>query len=209
MKVIEAVLSGIELWQVASFFITGAIAWCTTVYFQARKLIRTVKKTENKLAAICDKVEEMAATVKKELTWNSGLSSKDMIATIGASLGKMEAWNTAILNQSGIAAWRSDSCGDMDWVNAAFTHHTGYGLEGLRGCLWLNLVCEEDRQRVEGQWLRCLERCSPFTTTFSLAPGDSNSETVLMQAQPFFSSQKQGGNLLGYAGTLQMVGDNK
>jgi len=201
VKVIEAVLSGIELWQVASFFITGAIAWCTTVYFQARKLINTVKKTE-------EKVKEITRVCAKELSYNGGTSIKDVLDSLNAAFGRMEAWNTALLNQSGIAAWRTDACGDMDWVNAAFTHHTGYGLEGLRGCLWLNLVCEEDRQRVEGQWLRCIERCSPFTTTFSLAPGDSNSETVLMQAQPFFSPQKQGGNLLGFAGTLQMVGDN-
>lgn len=199
MKVIEAVLSGIELWQVVSFLVTGAVAWGTTVFFQARKVIRTVKETE-------EKVKEITTITKRELQWNGGLSIKDTLDALSASFGRMEAWNTALLNQSGIAAWRTDACGDVDWVNAAFTHQTGMGIEHLRGSLWLSMVCEDDRARVEGQWLKCIERASPFMTTFMMPPGDDNCETVLMQAQPFFSPQKQGGKLLGFAGTIQITG---
>lgn len=205
MTFIETICSGVETWQAVTFAVSvvlGGITWCTAIYLKACRLITSVAETEKKVA-------EITALVKKELNWNGSTSMKDNLDSLVASFSKMDAWSTALQNQSHLAMWRADAVGDLDWVNSAFTQATGVGLENLKGSMWLDLVCEEDRERVEHTWLRCLERYAPFTITFSLSPGDENCDNVLMQAQPFFAPQKQGGKLLGFAGTLQVVGSGK
>lgn len=205
MTFIEKICSGVETWQAITFLVSvvlGGVTWCTAIYLKACRLIHAVAETEAK-------VVEITALVKKELNWNGDTSMKDNLSSLVSSFSKMDAWSTALQNQSHIAMWRAAADGDLDWVNAAFTSATGVGLENLKGSMWLDLVCEDDRERVEHTWLRCLERYSPFTVTFTMSPGDENSEACSMQAQPFFATQKQGGGLLGFAGTLQVLRSGK
>ena len=202
MKWIEAICGAVETWQAVTAVLavaTGAVSWLSVTFYKVYGLTKSADTLKQA-------VERMERLLGAELKYNGGRSMKDVLDALQSSFGKMEAWNTALLNQSSVAAWRADSRGDIDWVNAAFTHHTGVGLENLKGSLWLDLVCEDHRDRVEQQWRKCVDRSAPFTATFLVAPGDPNSDNVLMQAQPFFAPQKQGGSLLGFAGALQIVG---
>ena len=188
-----------QVWAVIGTFVVGVVGWLSATFLKLYRLTKTGDDLK-------DAVERIETVINKELKYNGNRSMKDVLDSVVASLNRSEAWQNAILNQSASPMWRADKDGNMEWANTAFTRVTGYGLEHLSGGRWLDMVSDDDRERVSTLWDSCVSHARSFSVEFRTSPGDHTSDITVMHCQPFFAAQKQGGGLLGFNGTLTIQG---
>lgn len=103
-----------------------------------------------------------------EFTSNGGKSIKDAINRIELRQISQEHRIRAILSHWPLAFFESDSSGACVWVNKTYSRLTGKSIEELRGNGWLNVIAEEDREKVSKEWFSSIDQQREFSLKYRI-----------------------------------------
>jgi PAS domain-containing protein len=129
-----------------------------TVHYYIRLVLKRLQPYTNitdNVATISKEIKE----IKKELTFNSGTSLKDLVNQIKFDVKSNTELTTTILNRQ---RWMLDNRtepifetnkdGKFTWVNDAFMKLTDRGFKDLKDNNWVNILKEEIRNDIANDW---------------------------------------------------------
>lgn len=174
--------------------ILGAL-W--TLYFKFLKP-KIIKPVADKF----DKIDKISYALGP----NGGTSLYDKIHSIDkkTSLGNVrsEALNATL----GIAEWQSDEDGHCIRMNAVGCMVTNRPESDFLGSNWMNVVHEEDRERVIHEWDNSVKHKKDFLLVYRWTSSDGDSLYIDVIGKPIYDSS---GKIIGYLGTAKFLGNKK
>jgi PAS domain-containing protein len=156
---------------------------------------------------LTDHVESIGTEIKeikKELTYNSGTSLKDLVNNIKSDVKSNTELTTTILNRQ---RWMLDNRsepifetnkqGKFTWVNDSFIRLTDRGFKDLKDNNWINILDEDTRNDIANDWYLAVSSKRNFEHTVKIIDGKNN----VFQAKIVAHRQEDG----NYIGTLNNI----
>jgi PAS domain-containing protein len=156
---------------------------------------------------LTDHVESIGTEIKeikKELTYNSGTSLKDLVNNIKSDVKSNTELTTTILNRQ---RWMLDNRsepifetnkqGKFTWVNDSFIRLTDRGFKDLKDNNWINILDEDIRNDIANDWYLAVSSKRNFEHTVKIIDGKNN----VFQAKIVAHRQEDG----NYIGTLNSI----
>jgi PAS domain S-box-containing protein len=136
--------------------------------------------------------------IASELVPNHGTSLRDAIDRIERQASHNGAALRAWWLGSPYAMYETDSIGNILWTNRAYQRLTGLGAEDLKGLGWVNMIREEERERIKEAGRAAVDDVRSMEIDFFL----HNGKLVHCAAEPLKSPD---GGLIGFLGSLTPV----
>lgn len=184
--------------DIAGFFTSiGAI-----YYF----ICRAMKKLEpyTNMTESISGINKELKEIKKELTYNSGTSLKDLVNTIKVDVKSNTELTTTILNRQ---RWMLDNRsepifetnkdGKFTWVNDSFIKLTDRGLKDLKDYNWINILHEDIRNDISNDWYLAVSSKRNFEHSIKIVDAKNN----IFNAKIVAHRQEDG----NYIGTLNNI----
>jgi PAS domain S-box-containing protein len=147
---------------------------------------------------IIRKVKQVLVEVKP----NGGSSLADSVKRIESSLISSTQWNVIFQNLYNEPMYKSDKNGNCIWINNAYIHLVGAGLEDLKDKRWLSIVHDEDRERVRTESASALADRRTFDSIFRVKNFyNGKIFKVRSVAHPNVTSE----SLQGYLGSMHVL----
>lgn len=173
--------------------------------FVWRKLVTPLYRyTRERMRRVTEAFDSVQA-IRKEVFPNGGGSLRDSVDTTGKLMRQITkhvamsiAQNRTLCEQSEIAMFEGDDEGALVWANRALRQLTGLRMEQIEGRGWINAVHDDDRRRVENDWMLATANRSPFLSVFRLTHiATGRSAAVQCEAYPVFADGGVGSGWLG------------
>jgi PAS domain S-box-containing protein len=124
---------------------------------------------------------------------------RDMVVQNSAN-AMLLAQNRALAEELPIGMFECEPEGSVIWVNRYLRRLCGLRMEQMKGSGWLNGLHNEDRRRVENDWMLATMNQRPFLTTFRISHfGNGAILNVQCEAAPIF----QGTKCMGWIGMIR------
>lgn len=133
---------------------------------------------------------------------NGGSTLRDAINRIETKVSLQQQTTTAIIKSFPIGTWISDEKGRCVDVNKNLCKITGRTETELKGDNWTNWIFEKDD--VIEEWQRCVTNDSNFDHEYHYVLSDRKKQKVHGVAQRL---KNEKGDLVGFLGTLEPIGD--
>lgn len=91
----------------------------------------------------------------------------DCVAQLSASVALSEARTRLMINnRQDVGVWESDAEGNCTFANTKMLQALGGGFELVAGKNWIQVIADEDRDRVHREWVRAIETGTDFNLEY-------------------------------------------
>lgn len=163
-----------------------------------------IQSTRSAKMALVNKIEDIHATVKKELNFNGQGSLKDAVLRLEKGQISLEKGQVRIntrldvitetqhtcMNLQRIAYWKADEDGEFVYASPSLCEIMGRNESELLGNNWVAWIIEDDKKRIFEAWKFSVENESPFDEIFTVKRKDGKRQRVAALA--FQSSETMG-----------------
>lgn len=132
-----------------------------------------------------------------EFTSNGGKSIKDAINRIELRQISQEHRIHAILSHWPLAFFESDSNGMCIWVNKTYSRLTGKSIDELRGNGWLNVIAEEDREKVSKEWFSSIDQQREFSLKYRIITATGKIIPVICHSSLVYDKNNKSSGSIG------------
>jgi len=154
-----------------------------------------------KVGNIPAKLEE----ISKEFRTNGGATVKDSLARIELTTARGEERQKILLGLVPYAVFETDKEGHCTYVNRSYLRWTGRTEDEVLGDGWVNILAQDERERVTNEWDRAIKHKRLFEARYSIY-NESTGERfpVLCRAFPMYSclNDKTDDSPLGWFGVI-------
>lgn len=161
---------------------TGILALVPIIIFIKSKVIKPVSKTLKNI----DRIEDILYLLGP----NGGKSLYDKIVNIDNRLAKAEVRSKSLIAALEIAEWQSNVEGECVYVNSAACQLLNRSSEDFLGRNWVNVVCQEDRERVVADWDTAIKEKRNFICSYRWLHSSGHSIAIDVEAHPAFDSSQ-------------------
>jgi PAS domain S-box-containing protein len=169
---------------------------------------RYVRDKMRRVTTALDSVER----ISDQMFPNGGSSMRDavdrmskMMLDMSKDVSMSVAQNRSLFEQSDLGMFEGNEEGAVVWANRALRKLSGMRLEQLVGSGWINAVHDDDRRRVENDWMLCTGNRRPFLSMFRITHiGTGASTSVHCEAYPVFADGGIGSGWLGLIRTREV-----
>jgi PAS domain S-box-containing protein len=195
-------------------WLTGAIGIVTTVLdsvFGRGKIIKVlwlvIKRAGGYVGshfALPRKVKQIEVDItqiKKEVTYNGGLSMKDSIRELTAMTGELLIISKAREEWDDKMIFRLNEKGECTSINRAFLTHFKWLERDVLGKNWENIIKASDLPQVQEKIERAIESKADYRDEHYILTSEHDSELCRVQASPIIHE----GLLRGFLGTIQII----
>ena len=187
-------IENLTKWVVFISTVGGAIVWFYKKSIQPA--IEVIKDAGKAHVAI--------ERITKEFLPNGGSTLRDTIDRIEGRQIVAENRQRAILSETHIGIFETDSSGRCFWVNRTYLRMCGKTLEEVKGFNWISALHPEDRDRVFEEWSECLNQQREFDLEYRIV-NSTNNTSLLVKCHTYVIMDIKG-EVCGYVGTLSPVG---
>jgi PAS domain S-box-containing protein len=140
--------------------------------------------------------------IKKELTFNGGSSTRDMILRIENRIIEQEYAQNALLLDSEHGIFRTDLEGHNKWVNRTFARLLGCGTNELLSYGWKRFIKTHELSRYNLVWKAAFEDGCEFDDIVEFTDASGDVINLKVSACPIIDDR---GKVLSYVGTVVPV----
>ncbi len=126
------------------------------------------------------------------------ISDVTQLRNLLTALGESETRFRAMADHAPVMIWATDQTGAGTMYNRLWTEFTGQTEAEALGQGWLDVVHQEDRERVKAEFKFSAERRTPVRSEYRLRCSDGNWRWVLDVGRPRIAAD---GTFLGYVGS--------
>ena len=165
-------------------FARKALSWfCTRTKRMFRRLagveaveanLTTLTATTTKLSATTERLVEGMDALLTEIRPNGGGSLRDAIDRIEERQVIFDGRSRALMHEGQNIVLEAGVDGYCTWANRRYSQLTGQSKEEYKGHGWMNMVCAEDRAKVEEEWDQVIREDRGFNMKFGLDTRDNN-----------------------------------
>ncbi|MFP6731565.1 MAG: PAS domain S-box protein, partial [Alphaproteobacteria bacterium] len=112
----------------------------------------------------------------------------------------------AIADIAPVGIFRTDTAGDVTFVNERWCQLGGMTPEAAMGKGWLEAIHPDDRERVGTDWYGASNAIRMFEGEYRYVKSDGATTWCLVQCQPEYD---QAGDIIGYVGALTDITERK
>lgn len=173
-------------------------------YVYKKVIVPHIQSTRNAKMALATEisgirtyVENIHATVDKELNFNGSGSLKDAVlrlekgqVRINTRLDVITETQHTCMNLQRIAYWKADEDGEFVYASQSLCEIMGRNESELLGNNWVAWIIEDDKKRIFEAWKFSVENESPFDEIFTVKRKDGKRQRVAALA--FQSSETMG-----------------
>lgn len=142
-----------------------------------------------------DRIERMSVELKP----NGGSSLYDVIKRIERQTVTAIERHRALIDSLHIVRFESTQTGACEWVSSAYMELSGLTQEQAQGNGWISAVHIEDRNKVVGEWLSCMQQNRTFLMTYRLVHLNTRDiHEVACVGKPILQNDV----IVGYVGTI-------
>lgn len=141
--------------------------------------------------------------VEREFTANGGSSMLDRFGRMSETVVKTEARVSAMSDYMSTPIFEANAAGENTRVNTAFTKLFGYTSEQCYGMGWVQLIYEDDRDRVMRELMYAIKDKRAYRVPARYV----TSAGVVIQVRVFAQPQLDGpgGRLIGWFGSVEVM----
>ncbi len=176
-----------------------------TVFRFAQKGFAAVVNVGTRLDDMTVKIDQ----VVKEVTTNGGGSIKDAVLRLEEAQNKtqsattrIEATQTAAMQLTGKAFWRSNPEGACTFASVNLSRLTGATPEQMQGAGWVSYVKKEDRASVKTEWDNAVKDQREFHMKYAYVHSDGQLVHVVGHAVPVLDDTTK--TLVGMIGWAEL-----
>jgi PAS domain S-box-containing protein len=155
------------------------------------------------------KTIDSVEVIRKEMFPNGGTSLRDtvnktsrLVVDVAKDVSMSIAQNRALAEEMEVGMFECDAEGSVIWANRALRKMTGLRMEQIRGGGWFNAVHDDDRRRVQNDWMLATANRTQLLALFRLTHiGTGTSLAVQFEARPVFAD---GGLSAGWLGEIRL-----
>lgn len=193
MSTFYEILKTLKDWieVLAPFGVVGGLLW----KFWLKKRYEEGKELYSKINVIAS-----------EFRPNGGSSLRDAINRIEQKVTIQEQKVLAFVKSSPMGTWLSDENGKCSDVNKSICRIFGRTESEIKGDNWINWIHPTIKDDVVEEWIRCVNSDMNFDMEYSIILPNKKIQLVHAVA---YQIKDMNGKLLGFLGTLNVIGDPK
>lgn len=156
-----------------------------------------------------DRIERAQGAIAKELQYNGGLSTKDIIGRLERSLDSVahdvslvRGVQRAMMSERQVPFFETDEQGRCVWVNRYYLDLTGKQLADVLVNGWGGIIAGEDRADVLREWDDCVKQDRDFDMHYRILDAEQHKIEVRAQARRV---KNQAGKTIGFAGSMSLI----
>jgi PAS domain S-box-containing protein len=186
----------------ASFACWKPLKWVLTLIKMPIELNKEAVAARERMGKVESVLNDLDKFIKKELTFNGGSSTRDMILRIENRIIEQEYAQNALLLDSEHGIFRTDLEGHNKWVNRTFARLLGCGTNELLSYGWKRFIKTHELSRYNLVWKAAFEDGCEFDDIVEFTDASGDVINLKVSACPIIDDR---GKVLSYVGTVVPV----
>jgi PAS domain S-box-containing protein len=122
------------------------------------------------------------------------------------ALHRSETLANIITSVSPVTLWMTNEKGETIYINQIWHDWVGQPIESQLGMGWFNAIIDEDKPRIQQEFITSFEQRKVYTFDFRIRRRDGEIRWCSSHGSPYFTSE---GNFAGYAGSVADITQRK
>lgn len=175
--ILENFFSQLVFWEKVLAAIIAIFGVLIVILKVFKKLFVNVRAANQSLSEFFELIPDLKKVTKDFGTGENSL--KNLLARLENNLSHTDQKIKVIASCMGIAAFEADKNGLYTFISKKFSELTGVTFEEAIGNGWLNIVDDDDREKIYKEWMSCINQNREFHTSIRLSKHPDKEVTIL------------------------------